>query len=274
MFNGYDTVRFLAFDPAMKNMGVTSFVLKNSLVDDIIDGIDSSDSNDDIDDIDDIDDTDDVEGINLTPTTLEKIVEAAMKMEYSARVDLGIELTETYIDVLNITMAVNSFLENLVSTIITTPVGTTAILIEKQPDSNFATTKIYDAILAFFCNPKYRNILLPRPEVESTVLDNIMGVTTNYTMGKIPPITPLGYTALIPLDGYAKNDLTLYSTSSLKTGVKETSSKYLLNKHETKIIFRKYCENIGVKVGSRTKLDDMADSFCMTIFVLRKLLSY
>lgn len=247
-FEKYETVRFLAFDPAMKNMGITSFILDNNVVDEIIEKSTGS--------------TDGAGG-----SILQEIVEKGLEMEYAARVNLNVTLTETFVDVLNIVMATNSYLETLVKEILVKPVGTTIILIEKQPEINFATNKIFETVFSFFCHPRYRNVLLPKPEMEVTTL-----VFPEKTLREVPKkdVTPLGYTALVPLDGYAKNSVTLYGSSS---GTGSTTNKYRLNKAGTSATFKAYCKATGFKLDKSQKVDDISDAFCFTVFTLGKLLA-
>lgn len=253
-FEKYETVRFLAFDPAMKNMGVTSFILDNNIVDEVTDEA-----------------TEVIEKSEGSSTgTFQKIIEKGLTMEYAARVNLGVTLTETFVDVLNIVMATNSYLEKLVGEILTTSVGTTIILMEKQPEINFATNKIFETIFSFFCHPRYRNVLLPKPDVESTILVKPPGVTPEKNfMG----VTTLGYTALVPLDGFAKNSVTLYGGSSGGSSGTTTTSKYRLNKTGTSATFKAYCEATGFKLSKNQKVDDISDAFCFTVFILGKLLA-
>jgi hypothetical protein len=195
-------------------------------------------------------------------------VESALTPEYIARVDLGVELTESYLDTIRVVVATNQFLETLVSEVLTTPVGTTLVLIEKQPEANTATCRIFETILAFFCHPRYRNILVGKPKVvENILVENVEESAATPVQG----VTPLGYTAVIPLEGYAKNSVALYAGIVDRTPGKAT--KYLQNKADTASLFRKFCENTGIVVGSKEKIDDMADSFCMTVFAIGKLVS-
>lgn len=245
-FFQYETARILSLDPAMKNMGVASFIVDMDKLEDILDDFKGEDGN-----------------------ILDVLIEKSLTPEYISRVDLGVELTESYLDVINVIASTNRFLETLVEEVLTNPVGTTLILVEKQPESNTATNKIFETILSFFCQTKYRNLFVNK----SKVLEHIL-IENSGECPEIPTqnVTPLGYTAIIPLEGYSKNSISLYS-GSVERIVKH-SSKYLQNKADTSSLFRKYCLNTGVRLGQKEKIDDMSDAFCMTVFAIGKLVSY
>ena len=255
VFSQYERVRILAFDPAMKNMGVTSFVMDGIAVDEILE-----------------------EGGD---NVLQDVVEKGLEIEYASRVNLGISITEdsaSFLDVMNVVYSTNGFLETLVETLTGfQEVDSTLILIEKQPDVNYATNKIFETIFGFFCNPKYKNALVPGPKVVASTLVEPEGQTGRIKAGSgTESAGPLGMVAVIPLEGYSKNGITLYREELERKG--SVKANYRQNKHDTKEVFLQYCANTGLMLpgGKKdaAKVDDIADSFCMTVFVVGKLLAY
>jgi hypothetical protein len=202
-------------------------------------------------------------------TLLKTIAEEALEIEYASRVDLGVELTETFLDVMNVIYATNGFIETLVETLSGfQEVDSTLVLIEKQPDTNHATNKIFETIFGYFCNPRYKNALVEEPKIKTGTLVSPPSPDKAAECSR----NPLGLVAVIPLEGYAKNGITLYKEELERQG--SAKNNYRQNKHDTKAIFTQYCANTGLVLPRGSKVDDIADSFCMTIFAVGKLLAY
>lgn len=254
VFSQYERVRILAFDPAMKNMGVTSFVVDGITVDEILD--------------------EDGPSQGTSKGLLQDVIETALEIEYAARVDLGVELTESFLDVMNVIYATNGFLEGLIETLSGfQEVDSTLVLIEKQPDTNHATNKIFETIFGYFCNPKFKNALVDTPKVKpDIVVTPAKGSIGGVTKAPGGQAKALGSVAIIPLEGYSKNGITLYHEELERKG--SSKANYRQNKHDTKAIFLHYCSNTGMALPRGSKVDDIADSFCMTVFAVGKLLAY
>lgn len=246
VFSQYERVRILAFDPAMKNMGVTSFVMDGIVVDGILEEEDTN--------------------------VLQDVIEKGLEIEYASRIDLCIEDSSSFLDVMNVVYSTNGFLETLVETLTKfQEVDSTLILIEKQPDVNYATNKIFETIFGFFCNPKYKNVLVSEPKVMASTLVEPENDNSDAKK-KVKCAGPLGMVAVIPLEGYSKNGITLYREELERKG--SSKANYRQNKHDTKEVFLQYCSNTGLILRDTKKVDDIADSFCMTVFVIGKLLAY